>query len=703
MQNSKRKIQNFMMPLIPSLKRALQSSVRHKLLFMVVSPLLVVLPILVVLVIFWGNKSYDRLLIFKINSDLIVAHEYFHKVIGGVGNDIRKLADSQRVALALREQHPESLSKLLAAARGEHRLDFLNILDINGNLLASGNDLSSPANYSSWPVVIKAAAGEADTAVDIFSPQQIADIDVRLREQAFVPILATENAGPSRKQHEDRGMVIHSAAPIYDGRNQLVGILHGGLLLNRNLDFVDNINGIIYREGSLPLGSKGTATLFLDDVRIATNVRLFEGERALGTRVSRQVNEKVLGKGETWLDRAFVVNDWYVSGYEPVVDSFGRRVGMLYVGFLDEPFESAKRQALLVIIGLFVVISLLGSVLSLKWARSIFQPLERMNQTMNEAEAGNANARVGALKSRDEIGQLAGHFDELLNNLQKRNAQLKQLADDLDQKVMERTQELEQANRHLRDAQRQLVMSEKLAAIGELTAGVAHEMNNPTAVIQGNLDVVKEVLGSAAAPVTHEMRLIEEQVNRIREIVNKLLQFARPADFAGYVDQVDVNTVFSDCLVLVRHLLQKSEIEVIQDYHASRYVSINRNELQQVLINLLVNAIHAMPEGGTLTLASRDWEDKGVALSVRDTGQGIRKKDLSRVFDPFFSTKKQRGTGLGLSISYALIERYGGTISAESTHGKGSEFTVWLLAEPQFAQDRAASREPAVGTRFRAA
>lgn len=685
------------MPLIPFLKLALQSSVRHKLLFMVLLPLLVVLPILVALVIFWGNKSYDRLLIFKINSDLVVAHEYFNKVIGGVGNDIKNLADSHRVAVALVEKHPESLSGLLAAARNEHQLDFLNILDTNGNLLASGNDLSSPANYSAWPVVVKAAAGNPDTAVDVFPPQQLADLDVRLRERAFIPILATENAAPSGKKYEDRGMVIHSAAPIYDSHNRLVAILHGGLLLNRNLDFVDNINGIVYREGSLPLGSKGTATLFLDDVRIATNVRLFEGARALGTRVSGQVKEKVLDNGETWLDQAFVVNDWYVSGYEPVIDSFGRRVGMLYVGFLDAPFESAKRHALLVVIGLFVVISLLGSVWSLKWARSIFQPLERMNQTMSEVEAGNVNARVGALKSRDEIGQLAGHFDQLLDSLQQRNAQLKQLADELDRKVIERTRELEEANLHLRDAQRQLVMSEKLAAIGELTAGVAHEINNPTAVIQGNLDVVKEVLGNVAGPVRHEIRLIEEQVNRIREIVTKLLQFARPADFAGYVDQVDVNSVFSDCLVLVRHLLNKSEIEVIQEYHASRRVGINRNELQQVLINLMVNAIHAMPKGGRLTLASRDWDDKGAALSIKDTGHGIRKEDLSRIFDPFYSTKKQHGTGLGLSISYALIERYGGTISVESALGEGAEFTVWLLAEPRFAQDQTGSVEPVVG------
>ena len=105
------------------------------------------------------------------------------------------------------------------------------------------------------------------------------------------------------------------------------------MLLNQNLPFIDHINRIVYPDGSLPFGSQGTATLFMDDVRITTNVRLFQDERAIGTRVSQAVSDAVLRRGSTWLDRAFVVNDWYVSAYEPLVDGAGQRVGMLYVGY----------------------------------------------------------------------------------------------------------------------------------------------------------------------------------------------------------------------------------------------------------------------------------------------------------------------------------------------------------------------------------
>ncbi len=674
------------MALIARLVSRYRSSVRTKLVFMVLLPLVVVLPLLVVLLVYWSGTSHERLMIFKVNSDLAVAQSYFSRVVQAVGADVRGTAGSHRLAMALAGSDARQLERLLAAERNDHRLDFLQVLDPRGDVVASGNALSSPANQAGWPIVAAAASGQGGTAVDVFSPDQLAAIDVRLRERAFIKLLATPKALPTERTHEDRGMVIHAAAPVYDAEQRLVGVLHGGVLLNGNLEFVDNINGIVYRPESLPLGSQGTATLFLDDVRIATNVRLFQGERALGTRVSAEVRKKVLDQGKTWLDRAFVVNDWYVSGYEPVTDSFGNRVGMLYVGYLEAPFVAAKRHALWVLVGLFALVMLMGAILSLRWARAVFRPLERMSSTMSAVEAGDADARVGALTSSDEIGQLAQHFDRLLDGLQAKNRELKKLADELDIKVLERTRELEQANRYLRDAQRQLVMSEKLAAIGELTAGVAHEINNPIAVIQGNLELLRELLGGAAEPVEHEIRLIDQQVNRIREIVAKLLQFARPSDFAGYVEPVDVGAVIDDCVVLVRHLTQRGEIRVVREDRATRPVNINRNELQQVLINLIVNAVQAMGSGGTLTLRSRDWDDRGVVLTVKDSGPGIPSEHLSRIFDPFFTTKKQQGTGLGLSISYALVERYGGTIAVESRRGEGAEFSVFLLTEPQYGE-----------------
>ena len=224
-------------------------------------------------------------------------------------------------------------------------------------------------------------------------------------------------------------------------------------------------------------------------------------------------------------------------------------------------------------------------------------------------------------------------------------------------------------------------MSEKLAAIGEITAGVAHEINNPIAVMQGNLEVVRQVMGDRADEARTEFRLLDEQIHRISQIVTKLLQFAKPEEYAGFLERHAPTDVISDTLPLVQHLLNKAEIVVMREDRATRLVLMNRTELQQVLVNLIVNAVHAMPDGGSLSLATRDEEqdgDKGLVIAVSDTGVGMTPEMLDRAFDPFFTTKRQEGTGLGLSISQTLISRQGGKISVESRPGEGTCFTIWL-------------------------
>jgi two-component system, NtrC family, sensor kinase len=675
-------------PVADRIRRRIASSVRAKLVLLVLAPLLLGLPILITLVIYWANTAYDRLLIIKINGDLVAAQKYFERVMDAVGAELSALATSTRLDQALKRNERGVLVDLLKREQVVQRLDFLHFLDLEGRVVASSSPILVGTKVGDWLLLSEARAGLSKTRIDIFPAEQLERIDGALRARAELQLIDTPNAAQTERTHESRGMVIHTAAPVVNLKGEIVGMLRGGLLLNRNLEFVDRINEIVYRDGSLPPGSHGTATLFLDDVRISTNVRLFQGERALGTRVSKQVRDRVLGEGKTWLARAFVVKDWYISGYEPILDSGGQRVGMLYVGYLEAPFREAKIAGLAAIIFVFLLISIAGSMLSLSFARRIFKPLERMNETMKAVEAGSNEARVGRLDSTDEIGLIAHDLDGLLDTVAKRNAELKEYAEGLDRKVAERTVELEAANQSLRAAQRQLVMSEKLAAIGQLTAGVAHEVNNPIAVIQGNLDLLRSTLGNNAAPVMGEIRLIDEQVNRIRIIVTKLLQFARPEEFAGYVESVDVNAAVADMLILVRHQFHAASVEAVQILGATRSVGVNRNELLQVLINLSVNALHAMADGGRLTVQTADWtaEDgaPGVEIRVSDTGTGIAPEHLPRIFDPFFTTKKQQGTGLGLSISYALLERYGGTMAAQSTVGEGTTFTIHLHCEPRF-------------------
>lgn len=656
----------------------LASSVRHKLLAMALLPLLVVFPLLVLAIAVWSSFTYDRLLITKVRSDLAVARGYFDQTLAEVGSGTRGVARSQRLLQAMAQG---DLARHLATDRQELGLDFL--------LLVSNDDpdVRLPASLSPLLPLQSAAPGRSAKIVRL-SRDELAALAPHLLPRLNIPLVATRNAAPDARSEEDRALVLLSLHPVQDAAGQPQALLVGGLLLNQNLDFIDHINRIVYPEGALPFGSEGTATLFLDDVRITTNVRLFQDQRAIGTRVSQTVRERVLERGETWLDRAFVVNDWYVSAYEPLLDVQGQRVGMLYVGFLESPFRWV-RHAMLAVMGLiFLGVMALSAWLSVRWARSIFKPVEQMNRTMQRVEEGEPAARVGPLPARDELGALAGHLDQLLDVIDDKANALRRWGEELDHKVAERTRELEASHASLRLAQQQLVKSEKLAAIGQLTASVAHEINNPIAVMQGNLDLIRETLGTHADPVRGELRLLDEQVERMRIIVTQLLQYARPTEYAGYVETLDLNRTVEDCLVLVAHLLGQSGIRVTRDLQASRRVGFNRQELQQVIINLMINAVQAMREGGGLTLRTRDTlvgpaELPGAMLEVLDTGPGLSPAVLERLFSPFFTTRND-GNGLGLWISVSLLERYGASLQASNRpDATGARFTVTLTTEPQ--------------------
>ena len=653
-------------------------SVRYRLLAIALLPMLVILPLLLGVTVYRWNEKFDATLISKVNGDLTIAHQYLAHILDNTGEHVTALGGSARFRDAAND--PAALKTLLDEARARLELDFLYVIDPDGRRVVSVTTETADMLRTDWPVIRDGLAGKSATGVDIFENADLETLSPDLAARAKLPLVSTPNAVPTDRTEETRGMVVQSASPVTLGAGRSA-VLVGGILLNQNLVFIDTINDLVYREASLPEGSQGTATLFLDDVRISTNVRLFEGRRALGTRVSAAVRAAVLGEGQTWLDSAFVVNDWYISAYEPITDSRGKRVGMLYVGFLEAPFTAAKYQTVLTIVAAFLAITAASVPIFLRWARGIFEPLERVDATIARVESGDLSARTGPVDSQDEIGRVAVHLDDLLDQLERSDQELRRWNEELNARVDERTRELKLANRQLEATTKQLILSEKLAAIGEITAGVAHEINNPIAVMQGNLEVVRSVVGEKAELAKVEFQLLDEQIQRISQIVTKLLQFAKPEEFAGFVDRHAPGTAVADCMPLVQHLLARAAIDVRLEDTAGRLVLMNRTELQQVIVNLVVNAIHAMPDGGTLTISTRDAERggrPGVEIVVSDTGVGMEADLVAKVFDPFFTTKRQEGTGLGLSISQTLVTRQGGAIAVTSRPGEGATFTIWL-------------------------
>ena len=642
------------------------TSVRLRLLILALAPMIILAPGLLFLGMQRFNDDYDKVLIANVESDLRIAEQHLAQILRSTGDDLTAVAVSAAFATLL-DLPDVARAGFMDDRREALNLDFLYYIPAQNAL-----DLAA-----AWPVIQDALSGQARVAIDVFGHADLQQISPSLANRATIPLIPTEAAVPTDRTAEDRGMVVHAAAPVRSGPHE--GVLVGGILLNRNLKFIDEINALVYLNAITGGNRQGTATLFLDDVRISTNVRLFEDVRALGTRVSAAVRGAVLGDGATWLKRAFVVNDWYISGYLPLSDSFGTRVGMLYVGFLEAPFATSKRNALLWMIGAFIAV-LAVSVPAVLWlAKGIFAPLERIQRVIARVQGGDLSARIRHKGARDEIGQVADLLDNLLVQLQERDARLRGWAQELNTRVEDRTAELRAANEQLETTYRQLVLNEKLAAIGEITAGVAHEINNPVAVIQGNLDLMRDILAEAGDAVRVEMDLIDRQVGRIQTIVGKLLTFARPRDYSSARPLMDLSTLTEDCVALVRHQFSRKDIDIITDYQPAPQVKINPDEIQQIIINLLVNAMQAIDTKGQIQITITPAQG-GIQLSIHDSGPGLDPDVETDLFKPFFTTKIGSGTGLGLSISQTLADRAGGHITAQNAPTGGAIFSLWLPA-----------------------
>ena len=671
----------------------IRHTVRYKLLVLVLFPILLVMPIALALAIYWGATfSYEQFYI-KVNTDLSVSHDVFERIKRDYLNALGKTAESFSFRTELSLGNTTSIRRQIEQLRKQNSFSYIHLIDKNGKLII-GDRSESASLYSRPSSALEAAKkGTPSSGVEIFSASDLHHEN--LANQVRLPLIDTPRARPTDKVAENRGMMIRALYPVVDADANVLAILDAGVLLNANFTFVDVIRDLVYGPGSLASGSIGTVTVFLEDVRITTNVPIRPGERALGTRVSNEVRTNVLDEGNTWIARAFVVNDWYISSYEPIIDVDGNRVGMLYAGFLEAPYRQSLINALIVLFLLFFALMGLTALVAVKGAKSIFKPLELMSSVVQATREGEEK-RIGKIVSKDEIGSLANEFDAMLDLLNDRKLLMQNWANELEEKVEERTSELKQKNKELvntiqvlRKTRQKLVIAEKLAALGELTAGVAHEINNPTAVMLGNLDIIISEMGSSLEPVQDEIDLVVNQIYRIKDITNNLLQYARPDAYAGYMSEIDVNMLISETIKLVHHLRSDLDYKIDLYLESTLMISINQQELQQVFVNLISNAIQALPQqNGRISIGTNDFQGKGVKIFIQDNGHGMDENIVSKAFNPFYTTRGQgEGTGLGLSISYGLVRRYGGNIEVTSSLNVGSEFTVTLYCDPVMIED----------------
>lgn len=277
-------------------------------------------------------------------------------------------------------------------------------------------------------------------------------------------------------------------------------------------------------------------------------------------------------------------------------------------------------------------------------------------------EAGQFNEDVlRMLRSMGEQAALAVRNAQL-------HAALQIYAQNLEAMVEERTQQLTAT-------QAQLIQNEKLAALGRMAAGIAHEVNNPLQPILGCLEVAIEEIETGQPVDAEGLRLAEGEVQRIKTIVSRLLDFSRPVP-SSMSEIPDFRAMIQEVLIMARKQLERMGIAVQVDLQPVRPLTGNPIQLKQVILNLILNAMEAMPTGGTVGITLVPVEN-GIMLAISDTGVGMDDQTMERIFEPFYTTKGD-GTGLGLAVSYGIIQGHGGDLRVESEPGRGSRFTIWL-------------------------
>lgn len=311
-----------------------------------------------------------------------------------------------------------------------------------------------------------------------------------------------------------------------------------------------------------------------------------------------------------------------------------------------------------------------GVLINVLMQKMVNRPVKTLRKHANMVAAGILDARVSAT-SDDELGQLADSLNMMTVSLKMAQDELKDWGNSLESKVEERTEEIKRIEHYLR-------RSEKLASLGKLVAGIAHEINNP---LTGVLLYASIIDDDKRLPpeLRHDIEKIISETKRCADIVSRLLEFSREA--MPHKEAICLNLLIDKVINLVHKQPSFHEITIVRNYAGNiPDVLVDPGQIQQVLINMVINASHAMYDGGTLTISTITDENRSTVITeITDTGCGISEDDLVHIFDPFFTTKSE-GTGLGLSISYGIVENNGGRIEVKSTLGHGTTFTVILPA-----------------------
>ena len=520
---------------------------------------------------------------------------------------------------------------------------FLLIVDAEGNLVLANElidhvwqKMPATGNWIDFPILAQVLADQQGRmATEIIDAELLEQIG--LAERATIPVKWTPKANPELfdPREGSAGLAQIACSPVLDTEGEVAGAVIAGHLMNNDFTLVDRIKAV---------AGVDAATIFFGDLRVSTNV-LEDGKRAIGTRISKAVFDTVLVQGKPFTGIAYVVNEWFITRYVLLYDHLGNTVGSLYVGARQATFIELQRALRINIILVALVAIVPVALLAIPIARMITRPLEKMAEASRQVAQGNTQVRIPD-QGVGEVGVLGQAFNKMVAELE--------------------------------ETQTQLIRKEKLASMGQLAAGVAHQLNNPLGTILLFSDILSQDMPEGD-PSNEDVQMISKEARRAKDIVTALLNFARQQKV--WTQPTALDTMLHE---LVEHARQQpafNHVQIVEKIAPDLpQIEADPTQLPNIFVNLMDNAADAMPEGGTLTIQADPSPDRqSVVVQVKDTGCGIPQEYVKQLFSPFFTTKPVgQGTGLGLSIAYGVVKMHQGTIQVKSKVGEGTTFTITL-------------------------
>ena len=623
-----------------------------------------------------------------VRTNVAIFKDAFRDIFAGFATSISALSQSGAIGDQLPGTQAERnrMAEVLRQAELENKLSMITLVDLQGRtILRSSNpnaygddalmrDYSNPERpvSSVRRIVEDALTGHTIKTFAAVAPQILEKEG--LDKKAAILLKTFEN-GPvvievPPNTYEQRGLMMMVATPVRTSSGGIVGAVIAGRLLNKDLSIVQDFQNLV----------QDKATIFLGDVRIATTIVVLRGENkgqiALGTLLDEGADTR-LSRGEP-VQRTTTINGERTMGaYEPLLDYDQKVIGAIYVGrplaFIDsinraqEEIEAdAARRTNIYIIASAAISLLIAILIATFFSKRVTARIDQLRKGAEVIEKGRLDYRL-RIQSGDEIELLSKQFNSMASKLEE-------FYQNLEWKVEERT-------RQLKESQEAMVHQEKMVGVGQLAAGIAHELNTPLGTIIGYAQMLREDLSQqpANAASLADVEEVIGQANRCRDLVKNLLNFSRRP--AMEKADADVNDIVRKIISLIEHDFEMKRVRIHMDLDpVLPRTKANENEIAQVILNLAHNAADSMPEGGDLYVSTSYSENTDrIRIDVHDTGCGIKESDRNRVFEPFFTTKEVgRGTGLGLSICYKIVENHLGSIEFDTVTGEGTTFRVYL-------------------------